>query len=128
MKPLVYKKSRREKKPQAAAPQKMRITKGDKVRVLRGENRGAEGTVIRVLPRKGRVVVDGVNVVTKHRRATSATEEGGIITFPAPIDVSNVMLLDPKSGEPSRVRRKKDKDGTVERLSVKSGQPIPRNR
>jgi large subunit ribosomal protein L24 len=84
--------------------------------------------VLRVLPRKGRVVVDGVNVVTKHRRATQAGDEGGIIHFPAPIDASNVMLLDPKSGEPTRVRRQRDKDGTVERLSTKSGQPIPRNR
>ncbi|MDH3455937.1 MAG: 50S ribosomal protein L24 [Gemmatimonadota bacterium] len=105
----------------------MHITKGDRVRVISGEDKGAEGAVIRVLPKKGRVVVDGVNVVTKHRRAT-ANEEGGIIKFPAPIDVSNVMLLDPKSSEPTRVRRKKDEDGTVERLSVKSGQSIPRSR
>jgi large subunit ribosomal protein L24 len=67
-------------------------------------------------------------VVSKHRRATQSGEEAGIIHYPAPIDASNVMLLDPKSGEPTRVRRKLDKDGTVERLSVKSGQPIPRNR
>ncbi len=54
--------------------------------------------------------------------------EGGIIEFPAPIAASNVMLLDPKSGEPTRVRRRRDKDGTVERVAVKSGQPIPRVR
>ncbi len=126
MRRLVYKKSRRKRgtKPQR---QKMHITKGDRVRVIRGEDKGAEGAVIRVLPKLGRVVVDGVNVVTKHKRATQ-NEEGGIINFPAPIDVSNVMLLDPKSGDPTRVRRRKDKDGTVERLSVKSGQPIPRSR
>jgi len=126
MKPLVYKKSRREKgtKPYR---HKMHITKGDRVRVIAGDDKGTEGTVIRVLPKKKRVVVEGVNVVTKHKRATQAGEEGGIIKFPAPIDVSNVMLLDPKSGGPTRVRRKKDKDGTVERLSVKSGQPIPRS-
>ena len=126
MKPLVYKKSRR-KRGSTPHRQKMHITKGDRVRVISGEDKGAEGAVIRVLPKKGRVVVDGVNVVTKHRRAT-ANEEGGIIKFPAPIDVSNVMLLDPKSSEPTRVRRKKDQDGTVERLSVKSGQSIPRSR
>ena len=124
MKRLVYKKSKR-KRGTKPARQKMHITKGDRVRVIRGEDKGAEGAVIRVLPKVGRVVVDGVNVVTKHKRATQ-NEEGGIIKFPAPIDVSNVMLLDPKSGDPTRVRRKKDKDGTVERLSVKSGQPIPR--
>jgi large subunit ribosomal protein L24 len=105
----------------------MHITKGDRVRVIRGDDKGAEGAVIRVHPAQGRVVVDGVNVVTKHRKAT-ANEEGGIIKFPAPIDVSNVMLLDPKSGEPTRVRRRKDEDGTMERLSVKSGQPIQRSR
>jgi len=127
MKPLVYRKSRRERGTKEQ-PKKLHITKGDRVRVIRGAAKGTEGTVLRVLPRKGRVVVDGVNVVSKHRRATQTGEEGGIIHFPAPIDASNVMLLDPKSGEPTRVRRKLDKDGTVERLSVKSGQPIPRNR
>jgi large subunit ribosomal protein L24 len=127
MKPLVYKKTRR-KPGTKAQPKKLHITKGDRVRVIRGEHKGSEGAVLRVLPRKGRVVVDGVNVVTKHRRATQAGDEGGIIHFPAPIDASNVMLLDPKSGEPTRVRRQRDKDGTVERLSTKSGQPIPRNR
>ena len=126
MQRLVYKKSRR-KAGTKPLRQKMHITKGDRVRVIRGEDKGTEGAVIRVLPKVGRVVVDGVNVVTKHKRATQ-NEEGGIIKFPAPIDVSNVMLLDPKSGDPTRIRRRKDKDGTVERMSVKSGQPIPRSR
>jgi large subunit ribosomal protein L24 len=103
----------------------MHITKGDTVRVMTGEYAGTEGTVLRVMPKVNRVVIENVNVVTKHKRAT-ASAEGGIIKFPAPIDASNVMLLDPKTGEPTRVRRKKDKDGSVERLSVKSGQPIPR--
>lgn len=128
MKPLVYKKARRERGPKTEPPRKMQITKGDRVRVIRGAGKGTEGTVLRVLPRKGRVVVEGVNVVSKHRRARQQGEEAGIVHFPAPIDASNVMLLDPKSGEPTRVRRQHDKDGTLERLSVKSGQPIPRNR
>lgn len=128
MKPLVYRKSRRSRRTESAPTRhKMHITKGDKVRVITGEHKGEEGTVIRVLPKKNRVVVEGVNVVSRHRRATQ-NAEGGIIKFPAPIHASNVMLLDPKSGNPTRVRRKKDKDGTVERLSVKSGQPMPRNR
>jgi large subunit ribosomal protein L24 len=129
MKPLVYKKSRRKNKEEPTPVRhKMRVTRGDRVRIIRGEERGTEGTVIRVLPKQNRVVVEGVNVVTKHKKATQTGEEGGIIKFPAPIHVSNVMLLDPKSGDPTRVRRKKDQDGTVERLSVKSGQPIPRSR
>src|SRR2546430_14714452 len=70
-----------------------------------------------------------VNVVKKHKRATGAPgSESGIIEFPAPIAASNVMLLDPKSGEPTRVRRPRDKDGSGERIAVKSGQPIPRVR
>lgn len=128
MKPLVYRKSRRKRRSahQPARP-KVHITKGDRVRVISGDYRGTEGKVIRVLPREHRVVVEGVNIVTKHRRATP-TAEGGLIKFPAPIDVSNVMLLDPKSGTPTRVRRVKHKDGSVERLSVRSGEPIPRSR
>jgi large subunit ribosomal protein L24 len=112
---------------QKVVRRKMFITKGDRVRVMTGEHAGAEGVVIRVLPKKGRVVVDDVNIITKHKRS-SGNDEGGIIHYPAPIDASNVMLLDPNTGEPTKVRRKKDKDGTVERLSRKSGQPIPRNR
>ena len=126
MKPLVYKKSR-QKKARKVRPHKMHIAKGDLVRVISGAHKGVEGDVIRVMPRKNQVVVDGVNVVTKHRKPTQ-NEEGGIIKFPAPIHASNVMLLDPKSGDPTRIRRKKDKDGTIERLSVRSGQPIPRKR
>ncbi len=127
MKPLVYKKSRRVR---GREPErfKMHIAKGDNVRVIRGESRGKEGKVLRVMPKQFRIVVEGVNIVKKHKRATQAGGESGIIEFPAPIAASNVMLLDPKSGEPTRIRRRKDKDGTVERIAIKSGQPIPRVR
>ncbi len=127
MKPLVYKKSRkvRGREPER---HKLHIAKGDTVRVIRGESRGKEGKVLHVYPKKFKLVVEGVNVVKKHKRATSARSESGIIEFPAPIAASNVMLLDPKSGEPTRVRRRRDKDGTVERIAIKSGQPIPRVR
>jgi len=128
MRRLVYRKSERRGTAEQRGPRpKLHITKGDRVRVMTGEDAGTEGTVLRVIPKAGRVVVEGVNMVTKHRRP-GPNDEGGIIHFPAPVDVSNVMLLDPKTSEPTRVRRKKDQDGTVERLSVKSGQPIPRNR
>ena len=127
MRSPVYKKSERRSRRESFMRPRMQITKGDRVRVLRGEDAGTEGTVMRVLPKASRVVIEGVNMVTKHKRGTGA-DEGGIIHFPAPIHVSNVMLLDPKSGDPTRVKRQKDKDGTVERLSRKSGQPIPRNR
>lgn len=104
------------------------VTKGDTVRVMRGEDKGKEGKVIRVLPKKGRVVIEGVNIVKKHRKARNANEESAIIEMPAPVHVSNVMLLDPKSGTPTRTRRRIDADGTKERISVKSGDAIPRNR
>jgi len=127
MKPLVYKKSRvvRGMEP---IRHKMHVAKGDTVRVIRGEGRGKEGKILHVYPKEFRVVVEGVNIVKKHKRATTPQGESGIIEFAAPIAASNVMLLDPKSGEPTRVRRRKDKDGTVERIAVKSGQPIPRVR
>ena len=125
MKPLVYRKARR--RVERAPRIKLHVTKGDRVRVMSGEFKGKEGKVLRVFPDRGRVVVDGVNVVKKHKRATQEVE-GGIISFPAPIHASKVMLLDPKTGAPTRVRRQKDKDGTVERISRTSGQPIPRTR
>lgn len=116
----------RTRRREPVATHKMHITRGDHVRVIRGDDAGTEGTVLRVIPKMNRVVIEGVNMVTKHKRATQ-NDEGGIIHFPASIHVSNVMLLDPKTSDPTRVKRQKDKDGTVERLSVKSGQPIPRN-
>ncbi len=127
MKPLVYKKSRRERV-EAVVRHKLHIAKGDTVRVISGEHRGKEGRVLRVYPKKFRVVVEGVNVVKKHKRATTPQGESGIIEFAAPIAASNVMLLDPKSGVPTRVRRRLDKEGKLERIAVKSGQPIPRVR
>ena len=106
----------------------MPITRGDTVRVMRGEDKGKEGKVLRVFPKTGRVTVEGINIVKKHRKARRAEEQSGIIEMPAPIHHSNVMLLDPKEGAPTRVRRRIDEDGTKERLAVKSGQAIPRTR
>jgi large subunit ribosomal protein L24 len=127
MKPLVYKKSRKVRGMEPVR-HKLHVAKGDTVRVIRGESRGKEGKILHVYPKEFRVVVEGVNIVKKHKRATTPQGESGIIEFPAPIAASNVMLLDPKSGHPTRVRRRKDKDGTVERIAIKSGQPIPRVR
>ena len=107
---------------------KLRVTKGDTVRVVRGDDKGKEGKILRVYPKTSRVTIEGVNIVKRHRRARKAEEQSAIVDFPAPIHVSNVMLLDPKSGEPSRTRTKIDEDGTKERISVKSGDAIPRTR
>jgi large subunit ribosomal protein L24 len=101
------------------------VVKGDVVRVLRGDDKGKEGKVLQVYPKKNRVLVQGVNIVKKHRRARTAEEEGGIREAEAPIAASNVMLLDPKTGAPTRVRARTDNDGTKERASAKSGDTIP---
>ncbi|MFP3916120.1 MAG: 50S ribosomal protein L24 [Gemmatimonadota bacterium] len=104
----------------------MHIMKGDRVKVIRGNFRELEGEVLRVDRRNARVVVEGVNMRKRHQRPSQENPDGGIITFEAPIDVSNVMLIDPVSGEPSRVRIRVDEDGTKERIAVKTGNPIPR--
>ena len=108
-----------------AERQKMHVRRGDRVRVIRGNFAGSEGTVLRVLTKENRVVVEGVNMRKRHMRPTQANPEGGIVTFEAPIHASNVMLLD-TNGEPTRVRRRIDADGTKERIAVKSGNPVPR--
>ena len=96
-----------------------------------GANGSGKSTLARLVnglvrASSGRVTVDGINVVKRHRRQTQTTE-GGIISFAAPIHHSKVMLIDPKTNIPTRVRRRVDTDGTVERIA-KSGEPIPRTR
>jgi large subunit ribosomal protein L24 len=102
------------------------IVRGDRVRVIRGNYRDAEGSVLRIDPDRGRVVVEGVNMRKRHQRPTQANPDGGIVTMEMPIDISNVMLIDPASGEASRIRLQVERDGTKERIAVKSGNPIPR--
>jgi large subunit ribosomal protein L24 len=126
MKPLVYKKSRRDRT-QVVERMKMSITKGDTVQVIRGEDKGKRGKVLQVFPKTGRIKVEGLNIVTRHLRPTQ-TREGGIVKSEAPFPVSKAMLIDPKSGEPTRIRHRKDAAGRSERIAVKSGQAIPRNR
>jgi large subunit ribosomal protein L24 len=100
------------------------VRKGDTVRVMRGDDKGREGKILKVFTKTGRVLVEGVNIVKKHRRARRPEEQSGIIEAPAPVAASNVMLLDPKTGAPTRTRRRVDADGTKERVSAKSGEPI----
>jgi large subunit ribosomal protein L24 len=126
MKPLVYRKARRVRRAPVVR-YRMHITKGDTVQVISGDDRGKRGRVLRVYPKTGRVVIEGMNIVKRHRRAT-ATTEGGIIERPNPMHHSKVMLIDPKTGEPTRIRRQKDKDGTTERIAIRSGQSIVRTR
>jgi len=103
----------------------IRIRKGDTVRVVRGNNRGQEGTVIRVDQAKDRVVVEGVNMRKRHRRPTQQEPEGGITSFEAPVHVSNVMLLDPEDRTPTRVRIRRNEDGSKERVAPRSERVIP---
>ena len=105
---------------------KLHVRTGDQVQVLSGNYKGAHGVVLRTIPAKDQVVVEGVNVRKRHQAPSQENPEGGIITFEAPIHVSNVMLIDPTSGEPSRFRTRVDDDGTKERIAVRSGNPIPR--
>jgi large subunit ribosomal protein L24 len=105
-----------------------KITKGDVVQVMRGSDKGKTGKVMRVFLKKGRVLVEGINIVKRHTRATRPEETGGIIEKAAPVALSNVMLIDPKTGKATRIRARIDTDGTKERVSVKSGDVIPRNR
>jgi large subunit ribosomal protein L24 len=106
------------------------ITRGDTVRVMRGDDKGKEGKIIRVHLKTGRVTIEGINLVKKHRRARRAEETSGIIEMPAPVALSNVMLLDPKSGAPTRIRIREEHDAKrnnkriFERLAAKSGQAI----
>jgi large subunit ribosomal protein L24 len=102
---------------------KMKIKKGDQVVVLTGRSRGLKGEVLRAIPEKQRVVVHNVNMVTHHNRATQ-TSPGGFDRKEAPIHVSNVALVDPKSGEATRVGYRTLKDGKKVRVAKKSGETV----
>jgi large subunit ribosomal protein L24 len=104
---------------------KLQLRKGDRVRIIRGEFAGQDGTILRAIPKENRVVVEGVNMRKRHMRPSQANPEGGIVQFEAPIHASNVMLIDPKSGAPSRVRRRTNADGRTERIAARSGEPFP---
>ncbi len=98
----------------------MKIKKGDRVRVLSGKDRGKEGEVLRAIPSDGKVVVDRVNRVKKHQRATSATTQGGIIDKDMPIPASSVAIICSKDG-PTRAGYRFDADGTKVRVCKKCG-------
>jgi len=100
-----------------------RIRRGDTVVVISGKEKGKRGEVERVIPAKSRVVVSGVNVRTRHARPSQQNQEG-LYTFDAPIHVSNVMLIDPSSGEPTRVGYQFTDSGEKVRVSKKSGKDI----
>lgn len=100
-----------------------KIKKGDSVVVLSGKDKGKTGTVSKVMPKEGKVVVAGVNVATRHRKPSQVNPQGGIDRFEAPMDISKVAVADPKDGKPTRVRIE-EKDGKKVRVAVKSGETI----
>ena len=100
-----------------------KIKKGDTVVVLSGKDKGRKGTVSKVLPKEGKVVVDGVNVAARHRKPSQANPQGGIDRAPAPMAISKVAVADPKDGSPTRVRFE-ERDGKKVRVAVKSGEKI----
>jgi large subunit ribosomal protein L24 len=101
-----------------------KIRKGDEVIVIAGKNKGTRGKVLRVLPATDKVVVQGVNVITKHVKPTRQNQRGGIERREAPIHISNVSIADPQTGEPTRVRIQTLEGGRKVRVAVKSGEQI----
>ena len=95
---------------------KTHIKKGDMVKVLAGEDRSKEGRVLEVDRVKMRAIVEGLNINKKHSKPTTANPQGGIVEKEGPIHISNLMLIDAKTGEPGRVGRKAGKDGRLERV------------
>ena len=103
---------------------KLHIKKGDTVIVNAGDDRGKQGRVVRVLVSKNKAVVEGVNVLSKSTKPSAKHPQGGIVKMEAPIHVSNLSLIDPKSGKATRIGRRVNENGVKVRYSKKSGEEI----
>ncbi|MBX2842551.1 MAG: 50S ribosomal protein L24 [Flammeovirgaceae bacterium] len=103
---------------------KLHLKKGDKVEVIAGNHKGKKGLVLEVLRNNNRAIVEGVNLVTKHIKPTAENPEGGVEKTEAGIHISNLMVLDPKTGEKTKIGRRKDEEGKLKRYSKKSDQFI----
>ncbi len=103
---------------------KLHIKKGDLVFVNSGESKGQQGRVLSVLVKESRAIVEGVNMVSKHTKPNAKHPQGGIIKKEAPVHISNLMLIDPASGKPTRIGRKMNSEGKLVRFSKKSGEEI----
>lgn len=113
--------------PKQKKAKKMRVIKGDTVKVIAGNDKGKEGKVLKTFPNTQRVVVEKVNMIKRHTRPTQQLPQGGIIEREAPIHVSNVMVIDPKTGKRTRVGYKILSDGSRERIAKTSGEMLPRH-
>ncbi len=105
---------------------RIRIAKGDTVMVIAGDDKGKTGKVLMVIPEKNRVIVEKVNFVKRHIKPTQRNTQGGIQEKEAAVHLSNVQLVDPKTGEPTRIGVKRLPEGGRERIAKKSGETLPR--
>ncbi|MBS7566328.1 50S ribosomal protein L24 [Mucilaginibacter sp. Bleaf8] len=103
---------------------KLKIRKGDLVKVIAGDSKGQQGKVTEILVEKNRAVVEGINMISKHTKPNAANPNGGIVKKEAPIHISNLALVDPKTGAATRVGRKKNDAGKLVRVAKKSGEEI----
>ncbi|MEY1638609.1 50S ribosomal protein L24 [Tenuifilum osseticum] len=103
---------------------KLHIKKGDMVYVISGESKGHQGRVLSVLVKENRAIVEGANMVSRHTKPNSKNPQGGIIKKEAPIHISNLMLVDPTTGKPTRIGRRLNDQGKLVRYSKKSGEEI----
>ena len=103
---------------------KLKIKKGDTVKVIAGNDKGQSGKVLKVLVEENRAVVEGAGMVSKATKPNAKNTQGGIVKQEAPIHISNLQLIDPKSGNPTRVGRREGKDGKLVRYAKKSGEEI----
>ncbi|MBX7126913.1 MAG: 50S ribosomal protein L24 [Cyclobacteriaceae bacterium] len=103
---------------------KLHIRKGDTVLVIAGDDRGKQGKVMEILTAKNRAVVEGLNMVTKHQKPSAGKPEGGIKKMEAGIHLSNLQLVDPANGKPTRIGRKRNEKGKLQRYSKKTGEFI----
>ncbi len=102
----------------------MNLKVGDKVVVIAGKDKGKEGKIIKTIKNANKVVVEGINIITKHVKPSAQNENGGIIKVEAPIHASNVMIIDPKTGKRTRIAHEIDKKGNKYRISVKSKEKL----
>jgi len=105
-------------------PAKLKIRKGDLVKVIAGDSKGTQGKIVEVILANGRAIVEGANLVSKHTKPNAANPNGGIIKQEAAIHISNLALVDPKTGNTTRVGRKRNDAGKLVRVSKKSGEEI----
>ena len=105
-------------------PAKLKIKKGDLVKIIAGDSKGTQGKIVEVIIAKNRAIVEGANMVSKHTKPNAANPNGGIVKQEAAIHISNLALVDPKTGAATRVGRKKNDAGKLVRVAKKSGEEI----